>query len=69
MSFFSSPKKPKFGPPPAAPPIRVQPDVELAKKNIRESLLRARGRAASQVTSGPLAAPNLLKTGLKDRLG
>lgn len=69
MSFFSGPKKPKFAPPPAPPPIRVQPDVQLAKKNIRESLLRARGRAASQVTTGPLAAPNLLKTALKDRLG
>lgn len=70
MSFGSSKIKKPILPPPTPPaPINVKPEVDLARRNVRERLLRAKGRAASQVTGGPLSPPNLLTQRLKDTLG
>lgn len=57
-------------PPQSPAPTQAAPEVELARKNQREKMLRAKGRAASQLTSpGLLGTPNLRRPTLKDTLG
>lgn len=68
------PKAPKM---PAAPvplppmPSQMDPQIELARQGILERYRQMKGRAASQVTTPKLMAqtPELLKLGLKEKLG
>ena len=47
-------------------PTRVDPEVAVAKQNLREKMMRAQGRAASREMSPGFLSDN--KTGLKDTL-
>jgi len=51
------------------PPTRQSPEVEIARKNTRERLLRARGRGASQSAGLLTRKPSLNRPVLSDTLG
>lgn len=61
-----APDVPAIKPTPRSP-TRVEPEIALAKQNLRERMLRAQGRAASRE-----AGPGFLETtktkGLTDKL-
>lgn len=55
--------------PTVIPPTRVEPDLEMAKADMRERLRRQRSRASSRVSDGALQKSALFKPELKDTLG
>jgi hypothetical protein len=64
--------RPKTPPPPPPPPTMVEPDIEEARRDMRDKIRRQRGRAASvRTTPGMLSvkAPQLSNAGLSDTLG
>ena len=51
MGFFA-PKAPSMPPPPPPPPTREDPEVLEAKKRLRASEAKRKGRAATILTGG-----------------
>jgi len=62
------PDKPELPPP---VPVRIEPEVEKARQDVKERLRRARSRALSQVTGFGLLeeAPPTVRPTLSDLLG
>lgn len=73
IGLFKARKEREFPTPPTVspPPTEQSPEIELARKNQRAQMLRARGRASAQLTTPGLLTkrPSLNRPALSDTLG